>query len=134
MRENHSVVVEPKPQGVQVVERVGLVAFSFQFFLRLAAVFAEEVGGFTGWFSTKSIGVSVLTVIAFTSALSVISNLILHAHFSSVFKNDINGSNTNIINRGSIMFVNFSEQLVSPTALGRIGNTADKSRQMMPRI
>ena len=134
MRENHSVAVEPKPQGVQVVERVGLVAFSFQFITRLAAVFAEEVGGFTGWFSTKSIGVSVLTVIAFTSALSVISNLILHAHFSSVFKNDINGSNTNIINRGSIMFVNFSEQLVSPTALGRIGNTADKSRQMMPRI
>ena len=44
MRENHSVAVEPKPQGVQVVERVGLVAFSFQFFTRLAAVFAEEFG------------------------------------------------------------------------------------------
>jgi len=57
-------------------------------------MFAEDVGDFTGWFSTKSIGVSVLTVIAFTSALSVISNLILHAHFSSVFKNGINGSNT----------------------------------------
>ena len=97
-------------------------------------MFAEEVGDLTDWFSTKSIGVSVLTVIAFTSALSVISNLILHAHFSSVFKNDINGSNTNIINQGSIMFVNFSEQLVSPTALGRIGNTVDKSRQMMPRV
>ena len=47
MRENHSVVVEPKPQGVQVVEWVGLVASSFQFFPRLAAVFAEEVGSFT---------------------------------------------------------------------------------------
>ena len=97
-------------------------------------MFAEEIGDFTGWFSTKSIGVSVLTVIAFTSALPVISNLILHAHLSSVFKNDINGSNTNIINRESIMFVNFSEQLVSPTAFGRIGNTVNKSRQMMPRV
>jgi len=97
-------------------------------------VFANEVGGFTGWFSTKSIGVSILTIIAITSTLSVISNLILHAHFSNVFKNDINGSNTNIINRKSIMFVNFSEQLVSPTAFGRIGNTADKPRQMMPRV
>ena len=29
-----------------MVEGVGLVAFSFQFFTRLAAVFAEEVGGF----------------------------------------------------------------------------------------
>jgi hypothetical protein len=29
-----------------VVERVGLVASSLQFFTRLAAVFAEEVGGF----------------------------------------------------------------------------------------
>ena len=97
-------------------------------------MFAEEASSFTGWFSTKSIGVSVLTVIAFTSALSVIGNLVLYAHFSSVFKNDINGSNTNIINRGSIMFVNFPEQLASPAALGRIGNTADKSRQMMPRV
>ena len=44
MRENHSVVVEPKPQGVQVVKLFGLVPFSFQFFTRLAAVFAEEVG------------------------------------------------------------------------------------------
>ena len=95
---------------------------------------ANEVGGFTGWFSAKSIEVSILTVIAFTSALSVIINLILHAHFSSVFKNDINGSNTNIINQGSIMFVNFSEQLVSPTALGRIGNTVDQSSQMMPCV
>ena len=96
-------------------------------------MFAEEVGEF-GSFSTKSIGVSVLTVIAFTSALPVISSLILHAHLSSVFKNDINGSNTNIINQGSIMFVNFSEQLVSATALERIGNTVNKSRQMMPRV
>ena len=30
--------------GVQVVEGVGLVASGFQFFTRLAAVFAEEVG------------------------------------------------------------------------------------------
>ena len=97
-------------------------------------MFAEESGDFTGWFSSKSIGVSVLTIIAFTPALSVISNLILHAHFSSVLKNDINGSNTNFINRESIMFVNFSEQLVSPTAFGRIGNTADKPRQMMPCV
>jgi hypothetical protein len=34
MRENHSVAVEPEPVSVQVVERVGLVAFSFQFFTR----------------------------------------------------------------------------------------------------
>ena len=46
MRENHSVAVEPVPVSVQVVERVGLVASSFQFLTRLAAVFAEEVGGF----------------------------------------------------------------------------------------
>ena len=45
MRENHSVAVEPEPVSVQVVERVGLVASSFQFFTRLAAVFAEEVSG-----------------------------------------------------------------------------------------
>ena len=126
--------VSGEPSQSECLHASGLVASGFQFFTRLAAGFAEESGDFIGWFSTKSIGVSVLTVIAFTSALSVISNLILHAHFSSVFKNDINGSNTNIINRGSIMFVNFSEQLVSPTALGRIGNTADKSRQMMPRV
>ena len=37
MRENHSV---------QVVEWVGLVTSSFQFFTRLTAVFAEEVGDF----------------------------------------------------------------------------------------
>jgi len=43
MRENHSVALEPKPVRVQVVERVGLVPFSFQFFTRLAAVFAEEL-------------------------------------------------------------------------------------------
>ena len=35
-----------KNEGVQVVEWVGLVPFSFQFFTRLAAVFAEEVGDF----------------------------------------------------------------------------------------
>jgi hypothetical protein len=38
-------VPEQQPCGVQVVERVGLVPFSFQFFTRLAAVFAEEVNG-----------------------------------------------------------------------------------------
>ena len=32
--------------GVQVVEGVGLVACGFQFFTRLAAVFAEEFDGF----------------------------------------------------------------------------------------
>jgi len=37
MRENHSD---------QVVEWVGLVTSSFQFFTRLAAVFSEEVRGF----------------------------------------------------------------------------------------
>ncbi len=46
MRENHSVAVEPEPVSVQVVERVGLVSFSFQFFTCLAAVFAEEVSDF----------------------------------------------------------------------------------------
>ena len=46
MRENHSVAVEPKPVSVQVVERVALVPFSFQFFSSLAAVFAEEVRDF----------------------------------------------------------------------------------------
>ena len=39
-----TVAPEQQPCGVQVVERVGLVASSFQFFTRLAAVFAEEVG------------------------------------------------------------------------------------------
>ena len=33
--------------GVQVVEGVGLVAFSLQFITRLGFVFAEKVGGFT---------------------------------------------------------------------------------------
>ena len=37
---------EQQPCGVQVVEWVGLVTSSFQFFTRLAAVFAEKVGGF----------------------------------------------------------------------------------------
>ena len=41
-----TVAAEQQPCGVQVVEWVGLVPFSFQFFTRLAAVFAEEVGGF----------------------------------------------------------------------------------------
>ena len=36
--------LEQQPCGVQVVEWVGLVASGFQFLLRLAAVFAEEVG------------------------------------------------------------------------------------------
>ena len=43
---NEFGIAEQQPQGVQVVEWVGLAAFSFQFFSRLAAVFAEEVGGF----------------------------------------------------------------------------------------
>jgi len=34
-----TVAPEQQPCGVQVVERVGLVASSFQFFTRLAAVF-----------------------------------------------------------------------------------------------
>jgi len=38
--------LEWQSEGVQVVEWVGLVAFSFQFFTRLSAVFAEEVGSF----------------------------------------------------------------------------------------
>jgi len=42
-----------KTEGVQVVEGVGLIAFSFQFFSRLAAVFAEEVGDSTIAQSTK---------------------------------------------------------------------------------
>ena len=46
MRENHSVAVEPEPVSVQVVKWFGLVASTFQFYTRLAAVFAEEVGGF----------------------------------------------------------------------------------------
>ncbi len=47
MRENHSVAVEPEPLSVQVVERVGLVASSFQFFTRLGAVPLEPVLGHT---------------------------------------------------------------------------------------
>ena len=39
-----NVAPEQQPCGVQVVEGVGLVASGFQFFTRLAAVFAEEVG------------------------------------------------------------------------------------------
>jgi hypothetical protein len=38
--------MEQQPCCVQAVERVSLVASSFQFFTRLAAVFAEEVGSF----------------------------------------------------------------------------------------
>ena len=41
-----TVAPEQQPCGVQVVERVGLVVSSFQFFTHLAAVFAEECGGF----------------------------------------------------------------------------------------
>jgi hypothetical protein len=40
-----TVAAEQQPCGVQVVEWVGLVTSSFQFFTRLAAVFVEEVGG-----------------------------------------------------------------------------------------
>jgi len=38
--------LERQPEVDQVVEEVGLVASSFQFFTTLAAVFAEEVGDF----------------------------------------------------------------------------------------
>ena len=38
--------VERQPEGVQVVEGVGLVASGFKFLLGLAAVFAEEFGDF----------------------------------------------------------------------------------------
>jgi|ETNmetMinimDraft_25_1059894.scaffolds.fasta_scaffold11404_2 hypothetical protein len=38
--------LEQQPCGVQVVEGVGLVTSGLQFTLGLAAVFAEEVGGF----------------------------------------------------------------------------------------
>ena len=41
-----TVAPEQQPCGVQVVEWVGLVANGFQFLPRLAAVFAEKVGGF----------------------------------------------------------------------------------------
>ena len=41
-----TVAAEQQPCGVQVVEWVGLFAFSFQLFTRLAAVFAEKVGDF----------------------------------------------------------------------------------------
>ena len=46
MRENHSVEVEPEPVSVQVVERVGLIAFFplGNIFGFGYAVFAEEVG------------------------------------------------------------------------------------------
>ena len=53
MRENHSVAVEPEPVSVQVVEWVGLVPFNFQFFTRLAAVFAEERAGLV-YFAKRS--------------------------------------------------------------------------------
>ena len=38
--------MERQPEGVQVVEGVGLVASGSQFFSRLAAVFADEAGRF----------------------------------------------------------------------------------------
>ena len=41
-----TVAPEQQPCGVQVVEGVGLVPFSFQFFSGLAVVRAEEVGDF----------------------------------------------------------------------------------------
>ena len=40
-----TVAPKQQPCGVQVVERVGLVASGFQFLHRLAAVFAEEDSG-----------------------------------------------------------------------------------------
>ncbi len=42
---NEFRIAEQQPCGVQVVEWVGLVVFSFQFFSCLAAVFAEEADG-----------------------------------------------------------------------------------------
>ena len=44
-----TVAAEQQPCGVQVVEWVGLVTSGFQFFTRLAAVLAEEVGGFVSF-------------------------------------------------------------------------------------
>ena len=41
-----TVAAGQQTSGVQVVEWVGLVGGSFQFFTRLAAVFAEEVDNF----------------------------------------------------------------------------------------
>ena len=41
-----TIAAEQQPYGVQVVERVGLIASGLQFLPRLAAVFAEEIGGF----------------------------------------------------------------------------------------
>jgi hypothetical protein len=41
-----TVAPEQQPCGVQVVERVGLVASGFQFLLGFAAVFAEEINDF----------------------------------------------------------------------------------------
>ena len=38
-----------KLEGAQVVDEVGLVASSFQFFTRFAAVFTEEVGDFASF-------------------------------------------------------------------------------------
>jgi len=43
-----------KSEGVQVVEGVGLVASSFQFFTCLAAVFAEKVSDFGMYNATGS--------------------------------------------------------------------------------
>ena len=42
-----TVALEQQPCGAQVVQSVGLVTSGFQFFTRLAAVFAVEVGGFS---------------------------------------------------------------------------------------
>ena len=39
-------IAEQQPCGVQVVEGIGLVGSGFQFFTRLAAVFAEEFDDF----------------------------------------------------------------------------------------
>jgi hypothetical protein len=71
-----TVAPEQQPSGVQVVERVGLVASSLQFFTRLAAVFAEEVGGFFIQSNKmeKSSDVLLSSFFAFTSVPLAISS------------------------------------------------------------
>ena len=60
-----------KLEGVQVVEEVGLVARSFQFFTRFAAVFTEEVGDFASFILDATIQrVSSLSFFAFISTFA----------------------------------------------------------------
>jgi len=71
-----TVAPEQQPSGVQVVERVGLVASRLPFFTRLAAVFAEEVGGFFIQSNKmeKSSDVLLSSFFAFTSVPLAISS------------------------------------------------------------